>query len=46
MKSYYMNTQKVSAAKETPEFLNSGCDERNLCQVESMSLEEANKNLE
>ena len=32
-------TKKVSAAKEAPEFLESGYDENELYQVENMSLE-------
>ena len=33
-------TQKVSAAREAPEFLDSNCDDNGLYQVEKKSLEE------
>ena len=39
-------TQKVSAAREAPENLDSDCDENYLCQVKKMSLEETKENLE
>ena len=32
-------TQKLSAAREVPEFLDSDCDENDLYQVDKMSLE-------
>ena len=35
---FYYETQKVSAAREAPEFLDSDYDENNLYQVEKMSL--------
>ena len=38
-------TQKVSAAREAPEFLDSGCDEKDLYQVEKMSLENTKEKL-
>ena len=39
-------TQKVGAAMEAPEFLDSDYDENNLYQVEMMSLEETKEKLE
>ena len=39
-------TQKVSAAKEAPGFLESDYDEKKLYQVENMSLEETKEKLE
>ena len=39
-------TQKVSAAREAPEFFDSDCDEKNLYQVEKISLEETKGKLE
>ena len=38
-------TKKVSAEREAPEFLDSDYDEKNLYQVENMSLEETKENL-
>ena len=38
--------QKVSAAKEAPEFLDSDYDAKNIYQVEKMSLEETKEKLE
>ena len=46
MKSYYTKHKKVSAAKEAPEFLESGYDENELYQVENMILEETKEKLE
>ena len=39
-------TQKVSAARETPEFLDSGFNEKNIHQVEKISLEENKEKIE
>ena len=39
-------TQKVSAAKEAPDFSESGYDENELNQVEKMSLEDTREKLE
>ena len=39
-------TQKVSAARESPTFLDSDCDENDLYQVEKMILEETKDKLE
>ena len=39
-------TQKISALKETPEFLESGYDENKLYRVENMSIEETKEELE
>ena len=39
-------TQKVSAAREAPEFLESDCDENNIYQVEKISLEETKEKIE
>ena len=38
-------TQKVSADREAPQFLDSDHDENDLYQVESMSLEDTKENL-
>ena len=38
-------TQKVSAAREAPEFLDSDCDGNNLYQVLKISLEETKEKL-
>ena len=35
-----LNEKKVSAARESPEVLDSDCDENNLYQVEKMRLED------
>ena len=40
-----MKTQKLNAAKEAPEFLDSDKDENDLYQVEIMILEETKENL-
>ena len=39
-------TQKVSAAREAPEFLDSDCDENDLYQVEKIILEETKGKIE
>ena len=39
-------TQKLSAARETPKFWDSDCDENDLYQAEKMSLEETKDKLE
>ena len=39
-------TQKLSAVRKAPEFLDSGCDENDIYQVDKMSLEENKNKLE
>ena len=39
-------TQKVSAERKAPGFLNSGCNENDLYQVDKISLEESKEKIE